>query len=991
MHVSVLGPLEASVEGRPLQLGAGKPRALLALLALHAGEPVSTDRLIDGLWGERPPASATKLVQLYVSQLRKALAAAGDGAAIVTRGHGYELRLAPDELDVGRFERLLAEGAPREALSLWRGRPLDDMTGEPFAASEIRRLEELRLSALEQAIDADLESGRHRGVVGELEVLVAAEPLRERLHAQRMLALYRSGRQADALEAYREARHALVSQAGIEPGSELRRLHEAILRQDPALDAPQIEAPELPLELDATTPLIGREADLDWLRELWRDARAGAGGLVLGSGPPGIGKSRLAAELAAEVHRDGAQVSYAAAPAAALAALERTRDVRRPALLVLDDLDRAGPDVRAALEALPGGRVLVVATAQESDALADATLQLAPLDSGGVAAVAALYGSAEAPIERLLEVSGGVPRSVHRAAREWARAEAAQRLGEAAERAAGERAELRAAEDEVVGGVEALQAVREGEPEIVACPFKGLASFDIDDAGVFFGRERLVAELVARLAGAPLLGDRRAVWQRQVVGAARGLLAGLTGGVLPGQRALGRSRCCGRASTRARARAGHGGPPRPLGAGRRPVRGALHRLPRRVRAGDVRRCAGRSRDRGAPADAGADRRARRLLRPPRRLPGALARLAGANHVLVGPMLRDELRRAIELPARRAGLRSSPELVDALVADVADEPGALPLLSSSLLELWQRRDGRRLRMAAYEQAGGVRGAVARLAERAYARLDPERPEIARRILLRLAGEGEGDAVVRRRCRWPSSSAPGVAETLSVLADERLVTISEGEVEVAHEALLREWPRLRGWLDEDAEGRRVYARLIGAARDWEAGGRDAAELYRGARLVAALDWAGAHGDRAQRARAGVPGRLPRRAEREAERQRRAVRRLRALLASLAVLLALAVVAGAVAISQRGEARGAALAADAQRLGAMALSQGDLDLALLLARQGMELGDSPQTRSNLLARCSRARRRSASCAATGTACSASTSAPTGARSRSSTSTAR
>jgi DNA-binding SARP family transcriptional activator len=338
MTVRVLGPLEASVDGRPVALGAGKPRAVLAILALRAGEPISTERLIDALWGERPPASATKLVQLYVSQLRKSLAASGDGAAIVTRGHGYELRLATDDVDVGRFERLVAEGAPREALLLWRGRPLDDVAGEPFAAPEIRRLEELRLLALEQAIDADLDAGRHREVVGELDALVAEEPLRERLQAQRMLALYRSGHQAEALEAYREARHALVEQVGIEPGPELRRLHEAILRQDPALDGAASEPAEVPSELDAATPLAGRDADLDWLRELWRDAHAGAGGVVVIVGPRGIGKSRLAAELAAEVHREGATVLYASCagdPATALAALDRAGAARRPALLVL--------------------------------------------------------------------------------------------------------------------------------------------------------------------------------------------------------------------------------------------------------------------------------------------------------------------------------------------------------------------------------------------------------------------------------------------------------------------------------------------------------------------------------------------------------------------------------------------------------------------------------------------------------------------------------
>src|SRR5215207_1196757 len=176
MDVQLLGAVEASVDGRSIRLGGGKPRALLAMLALDAGSTVSTERLIDGLWGEAPPASANKLVQVYVSQLRKALAVGGDGAAIVTRRHGYELRVEQDAVDAGRFERLVASGAARDALALWRGPPLDDVADEPFAGAEIRRLEELRLGALELAIDRDLEEGRHRDLVGELEALVAAEP-----------------------------------------------------------------------------------------------------------------------------------------------------------------------------------------------------------------------------------------------------------------------------------------------------------------------------------------------------------------------------------------------------------------------------------------------------------------------------------------------------------------------------------------------------------------------------------------------------------------------------------------------------------------------------------------------------------------------------------------------------------------------------------------------------------------------------------------------
>jgi WD40 repeat protein len=251
----------------------------------------------------------------------------------------------------------------------------------------------------------------------------------------------------------------------------------------------------------------------------------------------------------------------------------------------------------------------------------------------------------------------------------------------------------------------------------------------------------------------------------------------------------------------------------------------------------------------------------------------------------------------------------------------------------------------MRLVAYRQSGGVHRAVARLAERAYERLDPEQQETARRILLRLAGEGEGDAAVRRRVRLSELEGERVADVLAVLADDRLVTIGEGEVEVAHEALLREWPRLRGWLEDDVDGRRLHQHLAAAARDWEAGGRDTGELYRGARLASTLDWATDHDpelNAVERAflddSQGASG--------------RAQRRLRMVLAGVAFLLVLAVIAGAVALEQRGNARAEATAAAAQRLGAQALADDNLDRALLLARQGMALDDSPQTRSNLLA---------------------------------------
>ena len=240
------------------------------------------------------------------------------------------------------------------------------MADEPFAASEIRRLEELRVEALELALEADLATGHHLEVAGEIDAIVAEHPLRERLHAQRMLALYRCGRQAEALDAYREARHTLVEEVGVEPGPELRRLHEAILRQDPSLDV-EVAARELPRELDTASapPLAGRAEELAWLRAHWERARTGEGALVALLGPAGMGKTRLAAELAGSAYGEGATVIYAAgtgAPDVALAAIGRARRSRRPTLLVVDDADRAGAAVRAAVNGLGGETGLVLAT-----------------------------------------------------------------------------------------------------------------------------------------------------------------------------------------------------------------------------------------------------------------------------------------------------------------------------------------------------------------------------------------------------------------------------------------------------------------------------------------------------------------------------------------------------------------------------------------------------------------------------------------------------
>src|SRR5262245_12825965 len=251
MEYRILGPLEVVEDREPVALGTLKERLVLGVLLLHANEFVSRERLIDDLWGEAPPPTARQAVNVYLSQLRKALSRAG-GAPITTASGAYSLRVEPDRLDVSRVQLLVASARERvshgeletaaerfgEALSFWRGPTLAGLQFESLGREEVARLDELRLAALMDRIDCDLALGRHEQVLGELNVLVREHPLRERLRAQQMLALYRGDRQTDALDAYAEARHALVDDLGIEPSPALQRLQQAILRHDASLETP---------------------------------------------------------------------------------------------------------------------------------------------------------------------------------------------------------------------------------------------------------------------------------------------------------------------------------------------------------------------------------------------------------------------------------------------------------------------------------------------------------------------------------------------------------------------------------------------------------------------------------------------------------------------------------------------------------------------------------------------------------------------------------
>ena len=335
-RIAVLGPLEVHVNGHPIEVRRGIPRSLLAALVMRAREVVSTAALAELVWADDQPRNPVNALQIQVSYLRKRLGGGSGGQPLVTRPGGYALMVDDDDVDARRFERLVRDAAGtamrdpasaldryEEALGLWRGEAYADVLGEPFAVGEATRLEELRLAAIESRNEVQLVLGRHGELVGELSGLVNEHPLRERLHGQLMLALYRSGRQADALRAFERARSTLADQIGVDPGPELRRLERQILDQDPALEwrPPDVDTPVAvdsegagapgppspppppppwsatmrpvaPLPIP-TSPLVGREVEIVRVRQLLERSR-----IVTLTGPAGAGKSRLALEVA---------------------------------------------------------------------------------------------------------------------------------------------------------------------------------------------------------------------------------------------------------------------------------------------------------------------------------------------------------------------------------------------------------------------------------------------------------------------------------------------------------------------------------------------------------------------------------------------------------------------------------------------------------------------------------------------------------------------
>ncbi len=614
MGIGVLGPLV--VDGAPAPLPR-RDRAVLEALTLEPGRTVSPERLADALWPDNPPPSWPKVVQGSIVRLRKLLGR----DAIQTLPEGYRLALPAREVDAREFERLLERarehlllGQPdraaydvSDALSLWRGHPLAELTEWTSGRSEADRLEELRHDAEELSVEAALATGHHREVLSEAQRLVRAAPLRERRWELLALAEYRSGRQSDALRAIRQLKRILLEELGLDPGPDVLALEQAILRQDQSLasvatepDA-SAECPYLGLlsyDLGDAEGFFGRGRDTAACLE-----RLTATGVLAVVGPSGSGKSSLVrAGVAATLRDDGERV------------------------VVITP----GPHPNEALSEVPRGGAPVVLVVDQCE-----------------------------------------------------------------------------------------QALSCTDREELTTFFSALAEHA--------GRGRLVVAL------------------------------------------------------------------------------------RADRLGDL----------AAFPD--------------------MARTVERGLYLLNPMGEEELRAAIAGPARTAGLRLEPGLVELLVAEVVDEPGALPLLSHVLRETWIRREGAVLTVEGYRATGGVRHALTESAEALYERIPAERRPMLRDLLLRLVTPSpDGEPVRSRVPRRLVATDEAHERLIESLVGARLVTVDEGNLELAHEAVMRSWPRFRGWLDEDTEGQRILRHLAVTAEAWSAMGGPDTELYRGVRLARTLEW-------------------------------------------------------------------------------------------------------------------------------------------------------
>ncbi|HZA26991.1 MAG TPA: BTAD domain-containing putative transcriptional regulator [Actinomycetota bacterium] len=991
----VLGPLEVEAGGGPIHLGGPKQRAVLAHLLFRANQLVPAETLVDEIWGDEPPEQARNIIQTYVSHLRKALGR----DRIESQAPGYRLRLESSELDATRFDELMrdakkalpvdpniAVGTLEDALALWRGPALADLADQRSLLAEAARLDELRLEAQEDRIEGLLASGAQARAIGELEALLARHPWREGLWGLLMLAFYREGRQAEALNAFQRARAILADELGIDPSPELMRLHDRILKQDPGLEL-------------RGEPLRGYR--------LLEKIEDGPTGVVFRAIQPHVERDVAVKIFHEAIAADPEFVRRFQPDAQAVAALEHPYIApiydywREPGRAYIVSRYLRGGSLRAIEERgerLERDRVLRVV---EQIALALAFAHRQGVAHGNVGSSNILFDpDGNAYLGDFLIKGGPAPDP----------SEDVRQLAGLARRLLPDESSLAKLAERVEAGTDAppADALAEAcrmalEPTEVAAPrrveernpYKGLRAFTEADAHDFFGRGELTRRLVTRLAeGGP--GSRFLA----VVGPSGGGKSSVVrAGVVPAIR-----------------HGALGGPEEPFIAemypGAHPIeeleaallRIAVRPVPRlhdRLDSGS--RGLLEAADLVAPGQAEVvlvvdqfeelftlttEERERELFLESLRVAAAdpesrlrvvvtlradfydrpliyprFGELLAERTEAVPPLTPDELEQAIRGPVERVGVRPEPGLVAEMIADVAHQPGALPLLQYALTELFERRDDDRLTLAAYREIGGIAGALSARADRIYEGTGRQVRRATKQVFLRLVTLGEGRQDTRRRvARSELDALEAEQEAIGTVMDtfgrHRLLTFDrepstrEPTVEIAHEALLSAWGRLRTWIDEDREDLRQERGLARAAAEWRGSDRDPSFLMRGARLEQLETWAATTDlaiGRSERAylKASVDQRErereeeERRREREARIERRSTRRLRALVA---VLAAAALIAGSltvVATIRSGRAEREARIATARELAAAAVANLEVDpeFSVLLAIEALQ----------------------------------------------------
>jgi DNA-binding SARP family transcriptional activator/WD40 repeat protein len=959
-----LGSLGVFVDGHEVPIGGSRQRRLLAMLLIHRGQVVSVDRLAEAVFAGEPTDAAATTLRSYVARMRRVLD--GGDVEVVTKAPGYLLHAADDRVDAGRFEELLdvgrrqsAGGEPalavttlHHAIELWRGPALAEFADEEWAMTEAQRLEELRLVALERLAEAELACGRAAEAIPMLEQLVAEHPLREAFRMQHMLALYRTGRQVDALRAYQSFRSILIEEVGVEPSPALADLQRRILDHDPSLDVAA-----------GGEPLRGYR--------LGQRLGTGPNGTMYVATVEGGVHERVISILDDPIVDDLDFVRTFEANASLIAALTHPGLVplhdywRQPGTAYVVTRRPLGGTLRERLRSEPMALDEIVALATRvGGALAEAeargvqhgwvTLDNVVVDGGAFA----ITNFVVCP--RVPPHDAGDFATVLRAC-----VEVAQPPVTGARRVA-----VDAALDDTAAGVAHLvtrftQAlVSAGDTDLTLPrpnPFRGLRPFDENDSDEFFGRDALVDALLARVLDRDLHGALTMV----VGGSGSGKSSLVRAGLVPRVRQL--------------AGAGHapwfvttmlpGGTPfKELAEALRRVavcdvpmlaaelRNGARSLSDAVRAvlpaggrlllvidqfeelytltGDADQLAFLDMLARAAEDSGGAVHVLGTLRADfydRPLAsGRFGPFVGPATVAVAAMTPSELEAAIVRPVERCGATVEPALVAELVAAVGDRAGALPGLQFTLFELAERRADRCLTLDDYRVLGGLDQAIAVRAESVYRSLDPTGRRLLRALFGRLVVVDPSAEATGRRTSRAELTQGGEGEATRAVIEQmtsaRLLTVDHDPqtrvptVQVAHEALLRSWPRLQQWIVEDRDAIVETHLRREAAAAWEREARDEGALLRGARLERALDLTEDERDALPQverdfldASEAARDREQEEIERRIAEQARANRRLRLQVAVIAVALVMAMVVGFLAVEQRGQAREERDAAD------------------------------------------------------------------------------